>query len=167
MNETDFNNVLRLESDGDGGVERVRGKLIFVYKRRSKDMKKDNMYTSLCLWRALHAHLLTGSLMAMRKSCAWSAMGENASRMIWPSSGLIHIGREAWSALRWSHEKSWSWNMCDTRLSCCLRCIDHASSLSAEESLPLPFPTSLRVRALKLILADFGTREGCLVWPSS
>lgn len=40
-------------------------------------------------------YLLTGSLMAVKKSCACSAIGENASRMIWPSSGLIHNGREA------------------------------------------------------------------------
>lgn len=43
----------------------------------------------------IDAYLLTGSLMAVKKSCACSAIGEKASRMICPSSGLIHSGREA------------------------------------------------------------------------
>jgi len=39
-------------------------------------------------------HLLTGSLIATRKSWACSAIGEKPSRMICPFSGDIHNGRE-------------------------------------------------------------------------
>jgi hypothetical protein len=85
-------------------------------------------------------------------------MGENASRMMCPSSGFIHSGRDAWSDLRCSHEKSWSMKMCEIILFCCCRC------LASEEPSPASLAicvrrssASLRVNAVKLMVADFGT----------
>lgn len=92
--------------------------------------------------------------MATRKSCACSAMGEKASRIMWPSSGLIQSGREAWSGLRCSHEKSRSWNICDTRASCCRLCAVKLDSWWASScTLWCRASASLRVSALTLILA--------------
>lgn len=108
--------------------------------------------------RAL-AYLLTGSLMAVKKSCACSAMGENASKMICPSSGLIHSGRDVWSSFRCNHEKSCSLNICETNVSCCRRCTSRELRFVRSFPLFLFSPASLRVRALKLIVALRGTRE--------
>ena len=73
-------------------------------------MKSSQFFASMntILHTVCIAHLLTGSLIATRKSCACSAMGEKASRIICPSSGLIQRGRDAWSGLRCNHEKSCS-----------------------------------------------------------
>jgi len=46
------------------------------------------------------AHLVTGSLIATRKSWACSAIGEKASTIIRSSSELIQMGRAGWSALK-------------------------------------------------------------------
>lgn len=152
---TNFYYVLGLETYRHRSVKRVRCKFVFVDECGSE---KVVYCRKLQHERAEHAYLLTGSLIATRKSCACSAMGENASRMICPSSGLIHNGRDAWSSFRCSHEKSWSWNICETRLSCCRRCAG-----SPDESPPSSFgflvASSFLVSAVKLIVAPRGMRE--------
>jgi len=102
-------------------------------------------------------YLLTGSLIAVRKSCACSAMGEKASKMIWPSSGLIQSGRERWSCLRCSNEKSWPLKISDIDSFCWLRWTsnEERSGKSCFSCLRLVSAT-LRVRALSLMTAPRG-----------
>ncbi len=111
----------------------------------------------------MSAHLLSGSLIATRKSCACSAMGEKPSRMMCPSFGLIQSGREAWSFLRCSHEKSWSVKMCDISRSCWRRCASSVDkfpmSFSLERSATSRSSASLRRKAVKLIVAPLGMSD--------
>ena len=102
-------------------------------------------------------YLLTGSLIAVRKSWACSAIGEKASKMIWPSSGLIQSGRERWSCLRCSNEKSWPLKISDIDSFCWLRCTsnEERSGKGCFSCLRL-FSATLRVSALSLITAPRG-----------
>ena len=164
---TNFYNILRLKPNRDGSVQRIRSELVFVDKRRSKWINNMILFRKLPTIQRKgeqEAYLLTGSLIATRKSWACSAMGEKASRMICPSSGLIQIGLEEWSGLRWSQAKSCSMKICETRLSCCLLWAD-MDKLGPSWSSSFPRPGCLvsarrRVSALKLMVAPRGRLMG-------
>ena len=152
---TDFNDIFRLKPNRNSGVQGVGCEFVFMNKRWS-----GGLCNPLIHELTTGTYLLTGSLMAVRKSWACSAIGEKASRIMCPSSGLIHRGQEAWSGLRGSHENSWSIKIWETSSSCCRRWISSADKFSDPlESLVCLALVSLRVRALKLIVAPRGTRE--------
>lgn len=77
MRPTNFYDIFGLQADGYCRVQRVGGKFVLVYEGRSGRIEQH-----ICTYTQGRAHLLTGSLMATRKSCACSAIGEKASRII-------------------------------------------------------------------------------------